>query len=176
MTACYYRIKLWIRFSTCYFAMFVQGQIYFLFLGVWIGLTVLSFIVFGIFRRDSRLQREITRVSERIQERVLEGVPNAFMQEGVPNAFSKALQTRSRRCSANAFRDLEVVCQIMIPRCVYGNLIGKPKCSLHGFGDASLKAYCAVVYYVCELSCNYHVELLTSKTRVAPIKAQTIPR
>jgi hypothetical protein len=41
--------------------------------------------------------------------------------------------------------DLEVVGQIMIPRCVYGNLIGKPKCSLHGFGDASLKAYCAVV-------------------------------
>ena len=72
--------------------------------------------------------------------------------------------------------DLEVVSQIMIPRCVYGNLIGKPKCSLHGFGDASLKAYSAVVYYVCEFSGNYHVELLTSKTRVAPIKAQTIPR
>jgi hypothetical protein len=154
--------------------MFVQDQIYFLFLGVWIGLTVLSFIVFGIFRRNSRLQREITRVSERIQERVL---------EGVPNAFRKVFRTRSRRrCKRvlegvpNAFRDLEVVGQIMIPRCVYGNLIGKPKCSLHGFGDASLKAYCAVVYYVCELSCNYHVELLTSKTRVAPIKAQTIPR
>ena len=65
--------------------------------------------------------------------------------------------------------DLEGVGQIMIPRCVYGNLIGQPKCPLHGFGDASLKAYCAVVYYVCELSDNYHVELLTSKTRVALI-------
>jgi hypothetical protein len=35
--ACYYRIELWIRFSTCYFAMFVEDQIYFLFLGVCIG-------------------------------------------------------------------------------------------------------------------------------------------
>ena len=69
---------------------------------------MLSFRVFGIFRRDSKLQREITRVSERIQERVLEGVPNAFRKvfrtrsrrcservlEGVPNAFWNALRTR----------------------------------------------------------------------------------
>lgn len=61
--------------------------------------------------------------------------------------------------------DLERVGQIVIARC-----------SLHGFADASLKAYCAVVYFVCELNGGYHIELLTSKTRIAPMKAQTIPR
>ena len=44
------------------------------------------------------------------------------------------------------------------------------------FADASLKAYCAVIYFVTELNGSYHVELLTPKTRIAPMKAQTIPR
>ena len=39
-----------------------------------------------------------------------------------------------------------------------------------------MKAYCAVIYFVCEVNGKFHVELLTSKTRVAPMKAQTIPR
>lgn len=46
----------------------------------------------------------------------------------------------------------------------------------HGFADASVKAYSAVVYFVCELHGSFRVELLTSKTRVAPLKSQTIPR
>jgi hypothetical protein len=71
--------------------------------------------------------------------------------------------------------DLERVSQIVVSRCIYGSLIGKT-CSLHGFADASLKAYCAVIYFVTELNNSYHVELLTSKTRIAPIKVQTIPR
>ena len=33
-----------------------------------------------------------------------------------------------------------------------------------------------MVYFVTELNNSYHVELLTSKTRIAPIKVQTIPR
>ena len=64
----------------------------------------------------------------------------------------------------------------MIARCVYGELVGRPRCSLHGLADASLKAYCAVVYSACELNGGYHVGLLTSKTRTVPMKAQTIPR
>jgi hypothetical protein len=53
---------------------------------------------------------------------------------------------------------------------------GPVKWTLHGFADASCKAYCAVVYLVCESSKGVQVELLTSKTRVAPVKAHTIPR
>ena len=47
---------------------------------------------------------------------------------------------------------------------------------LHGFADASKKAYCAVVYLVCETGGERSVRLLTSKTRVAPLKETTIPR
>lgn len=66
--------------------------------------------------------------------------------------------------------------EIKVPRCVYGVCEATKTCSLHGFADASVKAYCAVVYFVCELGGSYSVELLTSKTRVAPLKPQTIPR
>ena len=51
----------------------------------------------------------------------------------------------------------ERVNQIVVLRCIYGSLIGKPTCFLHGFADASLKAYCAVIYFVTELSGSYHV-------------------
>ena len=42
--------------------------------------------------------------------------------------------------------------------------------------DASEKAYCAVVYLVLEASSGYFPVLLTSKTRVAPLSRQSIPR
>ena len=62
-------------------------------------------------------------------------------------------------------------------RCVYSNVSGEiQSCELHGFGDASEKAYCAVVYFVCRTSTGVYVQLLTAKTRVAPLKALTIPR
>ena len=46
----------------------------------------------------------------------------------------------------------------------------------HGFGDASERAYCAVVYLVLETSSGNYPVLLTSKTRVAPLTKQSIPR
>ena len=47
---------------------------------------------------------------------------------------------------------------------------------LHGFGDASKKAYCAVIYLVTVENGRTYVKLIASKTRVAPIKELTIPR
>ena len=47
---------------------------------------------------------------------------------------------------------------------------------LHGFGDASKTAYCTVVYLVLQTSSGQYSRLLESKTRVAPLKRQTIPR
>ncbi|GFR12555.1 uncharacterized protein TNCT_263951 [Trichonephila clavata] len=43
---------------------------------------------------------------------------------------------------------------------------------LHGFCDASTKAYAAVVY----LKSKQEIHLVSAKTRVAPIKQLTTPR
>ena len=66
---------------------------------------------------------------------------------------------------------------IAISRCVYDSLKQEVlECYLHGFGDASNKAYCAVVYFVYRTWDGVHVRLLTSRSRVAPLKELTIPR
>ena len=45
-----------------------------------------------------------------------------------------------------------------------------------GFSDASLKAYAAVVYLRIESETGVQVSLVASKTRVSPLKQQSIPR
>ena len=47
---------------------------------------------------------------------------------------------------------------------------------LHGFGDASHRAYCAMVYLVCVTQSGRHVRLMASKTRVAPLAKQVTAR
>ena len=47
---------------------------------------------------------------------------------------------------------------------------------LCGFCDASLRAYSAVVYLVTESESGVQVDFVISKTRVSPLKPQTIPR
>ena len=47
---------------------------------------------------------------------------------------------------------------------------------LYGFSDSSKKAYCAVVYLVSERYDCFVPKLLTSKTKVAPLKPLSIPR
>ena len=50
------------------------------------------------------------------------------------------------------------------------------ECELHGFGDASTEAYCAVVYLVYRTNNKVYSELLTSRSRVALLQTLTIPR
>ena len=51
------------------------------------------------------------------------------------------------------------------------------ECYLHRFGDASKKDNCAMVFYVYRTDDGQtHVRLITSKTRVAPLKELTIPQ
>ncbi|XP_028416894.1 uncharacterized protein LOC114541114 [Dendronephthya gigantea] len=75
------------------------------------------------------------------------------------------------------YRDLIETKEITIPRCIYQHpaeeVLG---CTLHGFGDASKKAYCAVVYVVYYTNVGSYVRMLTSKVRVAPLKTTSIPR
>ena len=56
---------------------------------------------------------------------------------------------------------------------IKGNIV---KTSLHGFGDASGKAYCATIYVVHETSEGIYSTLVCSKTRIAPLKKLYIPR
>ena len=47
---------------------------------------------------------------------------------------------------------------------------------LHGFADASQKAYACVIYLRCVTANHVFTQFLASKTRVAPLNAKTIPR
>ena len=74
-------------------------------------------------------------------------------------------------------KDLVKTKVITFNRCLYYNIQENVLASyLHGFGDASNLAYCAVVCFVYESGTGTYVKMLTSKTRVAPLKPLTIPR
>ena len=47
---------------------------------------------------------------------------------------------------------------------------------LHGFGDTSKRAYCAVAYLCIESEDGYRTSLIAAKTRVVPSTPMTIPR
>lgn len=72
-------------------------------------------------------------------------------------------------------KQLKDLNQIKIPRHVICN--GYSELELHGFADASQNAYGACVYVrsIAQQQ-KTKVQLLCSKTRVAPLKLQTIPR
>ncbi len=74
--------------------------------------------------------------------------------------------------------DLYAMKTIRVSRCYfsYANH-GSLSYELHGFCDASSKAYAAVVYLrTVHHNRKIEVSLVASKTRVAPIKRQSIPR
>ena len=66
---------------------------------------------------------------------------------------------------------------VSVPRCYLTGSEGKiTSVSLHGFCDASCKAFAAVVYLVLTNGNQNFVQLAASKSRVAPLAKQTIPR
>ena len=78
------------------------------------------------------------------------------------------------RCLSSSLRESQ---PIFTPRC-YLDGIGEQDVSysLCGFCDSSLKAYAAMIYLVIETPDGRHTRFVASKTRVAPLKTQTIPR
>ena len=67
--------------------------------------------------------------------------------------------------------------EIITARYIYQHPIEEVvECSLHGFGDASKRAYCAVIYFVYRTNVGIYVRMLTTKARVAPLKETSIPR
>lgn len=74
--------------------------------------------------------------------------------------------------------DLEAVASVTVPRCYYAHSEMAIKSQqIHGFCDASEKAYAAVVYLRTEYEDRHvHTNIISAKTRVAPLKKQSIPR
>ena len=92
-------------------------------------------------------------------------------------AWDDELNKVQKKCWDSWVEDLAKIKVISINRCLYYNIWENVLTSyLHGFGDASDLAYCAMVYFVYETKTGTYVKLLTGKTRVAPLKPLTIPR
>lgn len=73
--------------------------------------------------------------------------------------------------------ELHLLAEKHIPHCYFPEDAEIHTVQLHGFCDASEDAYASVVYCRKQDSHgNVHVSLVVSKTKVAPIKRQTIPR
>ncbi|GFT27015.1 integrase catalytic domain-containing protein [Trichonephila clavipes] len=75
----------------------------------------------------------------------------------------------------NFYQKLSKVNNFKIPRCIL--LPATIRIEIHGFSDASERAYASVVYIKCfNESGQSQTRLLCSKSRVAPLKTLTIPR
>ena len=72
---------------------------------------------------------------------------------------------------------LQGVKPLTLARCYYAGTEGEVIVGeLHGFCDASAKAYGAVVFPCNVTTCTSYVRFVSSETRVAPLSEQNIPR
>ena len=101
--------------------------------------------------------------------------------------FQKICQTKGdwdaelspdiRECYDQWMTELQKVGNFRIPRCYFNVDDPEPiSVQLHGFSDASSHAYAAVVYMRIEQQAEARSVLVASKTRVAPLTGETIPR
>ena len=73
--------------------------------------------------------------------------------------------------------DLKTASRLSLPRSYFSELTDPTiSATLCGFCDASTKAYAAVVYLVLKTEIRSSVQFVAAKTKVAPLKSQTIPR
>ena len=74
----------------------------------------------------------------------------------------------------NFINTLSKINLISIPRFV--GTTKHSKIEIHGFADASMRAYGCAIYVRCENSSGISVQLLTAKSKVAPTQTRTVPR
>ena len=89
-------------------------------------------------------------------------------------ALSEGLTSRWKELE----EDIEDVSSFTILRCIMDGIEAEQvKCiHLHGFADANRIAYGANVYVRVTMSDGHYSHLLAFKTRIAPLKGETIPR
>ena len=91
--------------------------------------------------------------------------------------WDEVLDETSRKIWRNLLKSLKDAEPIRVPRCYFFDVAGRVRStSLQGFCDASVNAYAAVVYLKIETVDETYLKFVTSKTRVAPLVEQTIPR
>ena len=72
------------------------------------------------------------------------------------------------------YNDLLFIYSISVPRYVFTS--SETKIDIHGFADASQRAYGCCLYVKATLNNCTKVTLLIAKSKVAPLKAQSLPR
>ena len=73
--------------------------------------------------------------------------------------------------------ELSVLSTLGIPWCYFPKEATVCSVQIHGFSDASEAAYAGVVYFrTVDSAGNVHISLITSNTKVSPIKRLSIPR
>lgn len=77
---------------------------------------------------------------------------------------------------ANYRDELVHLQHLYIPRHLFDHCIAPSNVQIHGFADASEKAYGAAVYVRCKTPTGFVIRLFCSKSRVAPLKKTSIPR
>ncbi|XP_015774440.1 PREDICTED: uncharacterized protein LOC107352643 [Acropora digitifera] len=90
--------------------------------------------------------------------------------------WDEVLDETSRKIWRNLLKSLKEAEPIRVPRCYFFGVAGRVRStSLQGF-CASGNAYAAVVYLKIKTVDETYLKFVTSKTRVAPLVEQTIPR
>lgn len=91
--------------------------------------------------------------------------------------WDEPMPTDKERVWNRWLTDAEKLKFISVPRFIFAH-VDSDVMSTHlvGFGDSSKKCYAAVVYLLVGTSSGYHVSLVSSKTRLAPLSSMTIPR
>ncbi|XP_054281343.1 uncharacterized protein LOC128999010 [Macrosteles quadrilineatus] len=74
------------------------------------------------------------------------------------------------------YNELSALGKVKIPRWIGKMTMDSNGCSIHTFCDASKDAYATVIYLRVEIEDEVRVQLLSAKSRVAPLKKTTIPR
>ena len=92
--------------------------------------------------------------------------------------WDESLEGEAFRMWNCVIREFKKLSNVKVPRCYFNPIQGVLKPKLHGFNDASEKAYAAAVYLrtVYQDGIIVNSQLIAAETRVAPIKKQSMPR
>ncbi|XP_031356659.1 uncharacterized protein LOC116180688 [Photinus pyralis] len=90
--------------------------------------------------------------------------------------WKEPVPTEEKNKFTEWYEQLHLLSQVRIPRCVTGGEFDRSKWPFHVFTDASGLAYGAVIFLRVEHVGGVSIQLISAKSRVAPIKRITIPR